>query len=74
MLTTAATAARLGVSRGRVLQLIRAGRLPARKLGRDWTVREKDLHLVAVRRPGRPVTTGAGLRRRDRQPQPSPRR
>lgn len=67
MLTTRQVAARLGVSGARVRQLIAAGRLPAAKHGRDWTIRERDLALVANRKSGRPVTTGAGIRRRDRR-------
>lgn len=66
-LTVRAAAARLGVSPGRVRQLIAAGRLPATKHGHDWMIRPRDLAHVADRRPGRPVTTGAGRRRRDRQ-------
>jgi hypothetical protein len=34
--------------------LIWAQRLPAQKLGRDWFIEEKDLALVANRKPGRP--------------------
>jgi excisionase family DNA binding protein len=44
----------LGVNDSRVRQLILAGRLPARKIGRDWIIREKDLEKVTDRKPGRP--------------------
>jgi excisionase family DNA binding protein len=44
----------LGVNDSRVRQLILGGRLPARKIGRDWIIREKDLKKVADRKPGRP--------------------
>jgi excisionase family DNA binding protein len=54
LLTTDETAARLGVTKRRVQAMIRAGRLPAEKMGRDWFVREQDLALVADRKPGRP--------------------
>jgi excisionase family DNA binding protein len=64
LLTTMDAARALGISRGRVLQLIAAGRLPAQRLGAAWIIRSRDLVRVADRKPGRPVTTGAGLRRR----------
>jgi excisionase family DNA binding protein len=53
-LTTTQAAARLGVSQARIRQLIEAGRLPARKAGRDWLIEEGFLQRVAVRKPGRP--------------------
>lgn len=54
LLTTAEAAERLGISRRRVLALIRAGRLDAQKTGRDWLLYEAALAAVADRRPGRP--------------------
>jgi len=54
VLTTAQAATILQISRSRILKLIEAGRLPAKKLGRDWLIRLEDLELVKVRRPGRP--------------------
>jgi len=54
VLTTAQAATILQISRSRILKLIEAGRLPAKKLGRDWLIRLDDLELVKVRRPGRP--------------------
>ena len=46
---------RLGVSADRVLQFIRAGRLPADRLGRRvYRIRASDLRRVARRRTGRP--------------------
>ena len=54
LLTTAEAGRVLGVNASRVRQLILAGRLPARKLGRDLFVDERDLVLVGDRRPGRP--------------------
>lgn len=54
-LTVIEAAARLGVSRYRIWQLVKAGRLPAVKLGRDWLIEDRDLELVAKRAgPGRP--------------------
>jgi len=43
-----------GVDSSRVRVLIREGRLPAQKVGRDWVILEPDLELVRVRKPGRP--------------------
>ncbi len=54
LLTTAEVAIRLGVTIKRVQAMIRDGRLPAEKLGRDYVIREQDLKLVADRKPGRP--------------------
>jgi excisionase family DNA binding protein len=51
-LTTQQAADRLGVSQGRVRQLILSGDLPAEKMGRDRMIREEDLELVKGR-PGR---------------------
>lgn len=53
-ITAPAAAARLGISLSRVYALIRSGRLPATKWGRDWMVAESDLKLVKVRRVGYP--------------------
>ena len=39
----------------RVQALIKAGRLPAQKRGRDWYVKEDDLLEVYNRQPGRPA-------------------
>jgi len=54
LIGTAAAAQRLGVSQDRVRALIKAKRLPAKKLGRDWFIDPKDLALVKNRKPGRP--------------------
>ncbi|HJR05885.1 MAG TPA: helix-turn-helix domain-containing protein [Pyrinomonadaceae bacterium] len=54
LLTTKQVAERLGVSIGRIHQLINEGRLPAEKLGRDYVIREEDLKLVEGRKVGRP--------------------
>jgi excisionase family DNA binding protein len=53
-LTTLQAAAELGITRSRILQLIRANRLRAAKFGRDWTIRPDALDAVRVRIPGRP--------------------
>jgi len=54
MITTAEAAARLGVHRSRVNVLIKEGRLPAQRFGKIYLIDEKNLRLVASRKPGRP--------------------
>jgi len=54
LIGTAVAAERLGVSQDRVRALIKAKRLPAKKLGRDYFIDPKDLALVKNRKPGRP--------------------
>ena len=49
-----AGAERLGVHQTRVQALIKAGRLPAQRYANVLLVSEKDLKLVADRKPGRP--------------------
>ena len=53
-LTTKQVAEKLGVSVGRVQQLIAEGRLPATKIGQTNLVKESDLKLVQERKTGRP--------------------
>lgn len=55
LISTREAAAKLGVSMLRVQQLIRAERLPAKKIGRDYVISEADLRLVENRKPGRPA-------------------
>jgi excisionase family DNA binding protein len=57
MLTTKEAAARLGITAGRVRQMVLAGQLPAQKFGRDLVIAESDLNLVEDRKPGRPLKT-----------------
>ena len=57
LLTTKDVSERLGVTVVRVHQLIQSERLPARKVGRDYMINEKDLELVKDRKPGRPRKT-----------------
>jgi excisionase family DNA binding protein len=54
LLTTKEVSEKLKVSVRRVHALIQDGRLPAQKYGRDYLIDEKDLKLVAERKPGRP--------------------
>ena len=69
-MTTSMAAERLGITKRRVQALIKDGRLPARKFGRDYMINEKDLELVANRQPGRPRKasgkTGNGDKRKNR--------
>jgi excisionase family DNA binding protein len=53
-LTTAEAAGRLGVSTTRVRQLITAGRLRSKKIGRDLYIEESWLEPVYHRKVGRP--------------------
>ena len=59
MMTTNDAAARLNVSTRRVVQMIGAGRLKAKKYGHIWLVDERNLAAVADRKPGRPRTRTA---------------
>lgn len=54
LIPTSEAAEKLGVHITRVQVLIREGRLPAQKVGRNYVVNEADLKLVANRKPGRP--------------------
>jgi excisionase family DNA binding protein len=55
LLSVAEAAARLGLHRTRINQLIGSGALPASRIGRAYVIREADLELVKERgSPGRP--------------------
>lgn len=54
MYTTAQVAHLLGVSPARVRHLIKAARLKATKVGRDWLIPESAIAAVRDRKPGRP--------------------
>jgi len=54
LITTKEAAKILEISQRRVQALITAGRLPAVKMGGVYLIKEKDLKLVADRKPGRP--------------------
>ncbi len=54
ILSTTEAAQRLSISQRRVVALIQSGRLPAKKIGSVWVIKEKDLHLVSKRETGRP--------------------
>jgi excisionase family DNA binding protein len=53
-LTTSEAAAKLGVSKRRVIALIETGKLPAERFGNAYVINEADLKLVEDRKPGRP--------------------
>ena len=68
--TTTEAAEILNLSPSSLRVYLGDGEFPnARKEGRDWKIPEPDLNDFKSRRRkrGRPVTTGAGLRRKDRQ-------
>lgn len=54
LLTTQQAAEKLGVTAGRVRQMVADGALPATRMGRDNFIRASDLKLVEGRKPGRP--------------------
>ena len=53
-LSTKEAALELGICPDRVRALIYAGRLPAKKIGRDLFIDKRDLKLVRNRKNGRP--------------------
>ena len=54
LLSTKQAAEKVGVSVPRIHQLISEGRLPAKKVGRDYVINEADLKLIEDRKVGRP--------------------
>jgi excisionase family DNA binding protein len=60
LLTTQQAAEKLGVTAGRVRQMIVDGQLPATKMGRDNFIKEIDLRLVENRKVGRPPKSANG--------------
>jgi excisionase family DNA binding protein len=60
LLTTSEVAEKLGVTRWRVSQLIKAGRLKAEKFGQIYLIKEEDLTDEIMNRPtGRPAKQAA---------------
>jgi excisionase family DNA binding protein len=55
LLTTAQAAPRLGCSIPQVKAMCQEGKLPARKVGRDWVIRVADLDGITVAKPGWPA-------------------
>jgi excisionase family DNA binding protein len=54
ILTVSEAAAILRVSPQRLRLLLKQGRLPARRLGRDWAIDARDLAAYSPRPTGRP--------------------
>jgi excisionase family DNA binding protein len=54
VLTVTEVAGKLGVTRSRVLALIRDGRIPVERIGSQYVIKPADLAAVRVRKPGRP--------------------
>lgn len=54
MLSATQAAERLGISRMRMNQLIRSGRIEAERIGNQWAIREEDLETYTPNPPGRP--------------------
>ncbi len=54
LISTKEASAKLNVSIRRVQALIASGKLPAKKIGRDFVILESDLELVKDRQTGRP--------------------
>jgi excisionase family DNA binding protein len=57
-LTTEQVAQRLGVTPRRVRALVTAGRLKAKKIGRDYLIDSRDLAKFTPLPPGRPAGKG----------------
>jgi len=59
------TADQLGLSRVQVFNLIRAGKIPARKVGRNYVINQRELDDYLINRPVRRVVKeyGETLRR-----------
>lgn len=55
LLTTSEVAKKLGVTRWRVSQLIKDGRLKAEKYGQIYLIKEEDIEIVKERKVGRPA-------------------
>jgi len=70
LLTTGQAARELGISPVRMRQFVAEGRIPVTRVGRLNLIDRDDLGPLRVRRPGRPETTGAGKRRKDRRAAP----
>ncbi len=61
--STSDAATALGITRQRVLQLIKHDRLKAEKFANVYMIRRSDLAAVEDRSPGRPKTTTAANKR-----------
>lgn len=70
LLTTSQAAQKLGVSAGRVRQMVVDGRLPVVRLGRDNLIRSADLALVKNRKTGRPPKDTSSQEKQSRKQKP----
>jgi excisionase family DNA binding protein len=59
LLGTKEASERLAISQQRIQALIKIGKLPAEKVGRDWLIKEADLERVRNRQIGRPKKEAA---------------
>jgi excisionase family DNA binding protein len=55
LITTSEAAEELGVTVGRIRQLLGTAQLPGRKLGRDWVIRRADLERYKALPPATPA-------------------
>jgi excisionase family DNA binding protein len=51
LITTKEAAKILGVDPHQISRLVRNGKLPAQKIGRDWLIEEKDVQYYVENRP-----------------------
>ncbi len=63
-ISTTDAAEQLGITRQRVLQLIEAGRLPAKLFANVYMIRRDDLQKVEARTPGRPPNASPAIEKR----------
>ena len=62
LLNTKEASEKLNISAIRVRQLIKQGRIPATKVGRDYVIQESDLKDLEERKNGRPAKKEADLK------------
>jgi excisionase family DNA binding protein len=58
LVSTKEASLKLNISVRRVQALIESGRLPAKKIGNSFVIKESDLKLVKTRKSGRPSNGG----------------
>jgi excisionase family DNA binding protein len=66
-ISTTEAAARLGVTRQRVLQLIENGRLDAKKFANVYMIRLASLENIGDRKPGRPPQAKTGASKAEKK-------
>lgn len=55
LLNTQGVADLMGVTRQMVLKMIKSGKLPAEKFGREWMLQRRDVECLPARQRGRPA-------------------